>query len=284
MAGNDDRHRVLAVRGANRAPGGRPPDGPRELRVGHGRPGGHAAKRHPYIALEGSAARLDQDVVHGAEVAREVGVDPTADAERIAGRLESRGAIARGELGEHAATAVAKVEAHEALVPGHDDDAADRRGHLIREEVHGRLSPLRVAARPRHQLATTVRTRRRHRMAARRAKCALVTADACGGLVRQSHAALLAMFPHLQRHGIPRRMSFPARPTLGCYRSLVKSKHCDGRRPLDAGSVRGDGEGLMNSECSDDQRACRDQARGRASATARTQHVLENGGWSIDDA
>ena len=138
MAGDDDRHRVPAVRGANRAPGGRPPDGPRELGVGHGRPGGHAAKRHPYIALEGSAARLHQDVVHGAEVTREVGVDPTADAERIAGRLESRGAIARGEPGEHAATAMAKVEAHEALVPGRDDDAADRRGHLIREEVHGR--------------------------------------------------------------------------------------------------------------------------------------------------
>ena len=138
MAGDDDRHRVLAVRGANRAPGGRPPYGPRKLGVGHRGPGGHAAKRHPYIALEGSAARLDQDVVHGAEVAREVGPDPAAHAERIAGRLESRGAIARGKVGEHAATAITKVEAHETLILGHDDDETDRRGHFVHEEVHGR--------------------------------------------------------------------------------------------------------------------------------------------------
>ena len=86
------------------------------------------------------------------------------------------------------------------------------------------LSPPRAAARPRHQLTATVRTRGRHRTAARRAKCALVTADAGSRLMRQSHAALLAMFAHLQRHGVPQRTWFPARLTLDCYRSLVKSE------------------------------------------------------------
>ena len=120
MAGDDDRHRVPAVCRANRAAGGRPPDRPRELGVGYGRPGGHAAKHHPYLALEGSAAGLHQDVVHGAEVTREVSVDPTADAERISGRRESHGAIARGEPGEHTASAIAKLKAHEVLVSGRD--------------------------------------------------------------------------------------------------------------------------------------------------------------------
>lgn len=126
----------------------------------------------------------------------------------------------------------------------------------------GGLSPLRAAARPRHQLTTTVRTRRRHRIAARRAKCALVTADACGGLMRHSHAALLAMFPHLQRHGVPRRMSFPG----SAYTRLLPIT-CQ----VPSIAMAADlwtrarfwciGEELMNFEFSDDQRVLRDHIR-----------------------
>jgi hypothetical protein len=83
--------------------------------------------------------------------------------------------------------------------------------------------------------------------------------------MRQSHAALLAMFPHLQRHGVPRRMSF-----LGSAYTRLLPITCQARSIAMAADLWTrarfwvGGEGLMNFEFADDHRPARSGAEGGA--------------------
>ncbi len=88
MARDDDGHGVLSIGQADCTRRGRAADRGGELAVGLGGAGRNFPERAPDRLLKLRAARIHLDLIQSVKVAREVGLDPSADAEGVAAAMK----------------------------------------------------------------------------------------------------------------------------------------------------------------------------------------------------